>query len=151
MTGKATAPVARPFTPRLNAALEIVIAKEEAAVESHDRMMERMWAWITRHAWGNWCSYAISRDAPPLGSPSETEGEIRQLVFGAGPCPFCKRSAKPQVGIPAGWRWHRSCMALAYACEAVQYGTPREQEWGRKVIEEGGTDVPAMMERGGEL
>jgi hypothetical protein len=141
-TGTATAK--SPFTPRLNAALEIVMRHGEGFSE-----FERMWAWMARHSWGNWCSYAIKRDPPPLELPAEPDDRVKLFAFGSGVCEFCKRNAKQQVGIPKGWRWHRDCMALAYAHEAVQYGNAQEREWGRTVITEGGADVPALMPSGG--
>ncbi len=117
-----------PLTPRINAALELVM---------HDTRLPdtvRVWAALARTSWGNWCPYAIERQPPPLELPALPETEIRSLAFGAGPCPRCRRSAKPDPDLPRNWRWHDRCMAEAYAEDASQYGTAREREWARSVL-----------------
>lgn len=127
MAGSPVVP-SNPLTPRLNAALEMVM---------HDKRADervRVWAAIARTSWGNWCPYACQRPVPPIELPAQAESEIRAFAFGAGPCPFCRRSVKPDPDLPRNWRWHDRCMAVAYAEDAARYGSAREQEWARGVL-----------------
>lgn len=118
-----------PLTPLLNAALELAM---------HDTSLPdevRVGLAIARISWGNWCAYACQRPTPPLQLPPEPEASVRSFAFGAGPCPLCRRSARPdREGMPRNWRLHTWCMAKAYAQDAAMYGNPREREWASGLL-----------------
>ena len=128
------------FTPRLNAGLELIMRDQ-----SRDGVT-LVWAWTARQSWGNWSAYAIE-DRPCLPAPEDFDpaAELRHFrlcpdlsrigALDQGPCPLCGEM-RPSGEVPAhDWPWHLSCMAAAYAVDAMECGAYRsELDWAHSVV-----------------
>jgi hypothetical protein len=133
------------LTPLLNESLDVLM-KEERFTDA-----ERVDLCVIRHAWGNWLAFAAQNPAHSLwpynfhrrsGGPIEHSFDvpkdlIEALMLGEGACPWCgKDASKPKRFVPRGFRWHRQCMALAYARDAINLGCPEQRQWGASIFAE---------------
>jgi hypothetical protein len=133
------------FTPRLNAGLK-TIADDATRPDTH-----RVWAWMVRSSWGNWCAHAVKKDPRlPAAENFDPASEIGVSFdpttlgrIGSGlACPFCRKIRELEETIPDDWPWHLHCMAIVYAADAIACGTPAEHAWAGSVAHD-----PAITKR----
>jgi hypothetical protein len=83
--------------------------------------VERLELYLLLHSWGAWFYYAVKFEDSvhnQLDSPYEDHETAHSLLFGEGNCPLClRRSREGQFSFRC--RWHRNCLAIAYARDAV--------------------------------
>jgi len=108
--------------------------------------MERVELCILRQSWGNWYPYAVLNTTTPterlerMNMPPEIRTDVHNLLRGQGPCPLCKKSAAAEPH--RIFRWHRRCVAMAFAKEAAELGNDEQQKWAAEVI---GHQVPPTL------
>jgi hypothetical protein len=126
-------------TPLLNAALEAAIGRTHiAAVTSGNEDLDKQAAilMMIRHAWGNWCDLAVSRDEHYFSRVKESEVPsdiLHGLLFGDHECWYCGKMAERDMALP-DFCWHRHCLLIAYARDAVLFGGQAEIDWGSDVL-----------------
>jgi hypothetical protein len=139
------------ITPQPDGWVELVQADSELALTPLlNHAIERAWRpdmerpdtdrvemVYIRHSWGVWWPYAVQlKEKPPrLDSPREDMETLMILLFGPPLlCPLCgKQLRHPEI---FGSRWHRHCLAVAYARDAVRFGDDEQQKWGRSILGE---------------
>jgi hypothetical protein len=102
---------------------------------------ERIELYLLLHSWGAWYPYAVKFEDSVynrLDSPYEDPEAAHSLLFGNGNCPLCLRRAR-EGEFSFRCRWHRNCIAIAYARDAVRFGDEQQKEWGRSVLGEART------------
>ncbi|MFN7996944.1 MAG: hypothetical protein U0Q18_25240, partial [Bryobacteraceae bacterium] len=117
-----------PFiTQILNAALASAMRNE--LLSNRDRVC----LFAVRSSWGEWRAEIADNEKRRLALPDrrlpDPEKLLHELLFGASPCPFCNETANPDLALIAGCRWHRHCVALVYASEAITYGNEEQRAW----------------------
>ena len=126
------------FSMLLNAAL--VKASRNPAFTVKDRL----YLYTLRASWGNWYPYAVEPVVSEgrLLSVEEEEMErnaigcdLRDMIlFSPGPCPWCENPTTTQTALPPAFRWHRKCLANAYAHDAARLGNEEQREWAAQIF-----------------
>ena len=130
------------ITPLLNAALDAAIQTFIGAkVKEHLPVCDKdvLSLILIRKAWGNWCDYAISRNEPYFSRVKENEEDapadvLHGMLFGDHECLFCGKMAERDDGYLPDFCWHRHCLLIAYARDAVLFGGQEEIDWGSNVL-----------------
>lgn len=120
------------FTPILNAALS------RSMKNSRFNDTERVDMCLIRSSWGNWYPYAVVVEGSRTERQMDSQGlpPLDDLLFGNGPCPLCGTSVGRGTHLPKGFRWHRKCIALAYARDAARLGNDTQKKWAAEVLGE---------------
>jgi len=126
------------FSLLLNAAL-IKACRNSAFTDT-----EHLYLYLLRASWGNWYSYAVHpvvSEGTPLSVEEEEMmhkrlgGDLRDMIFfSPGPCPWCGKLSGPQRALPQGFRWHRNCLANAYAHDAARFGNEEQRQWAEQIF-----------------
>jgi hypothetical protein len=128
-----------PLTACLNDGLEEVM-RDPGSTD-----LERVDAWTMRNAWGNWNAYAVRGPRNPSNPPPDLVPIINRMgdfiLRGPGPCFLCEKPVAASEHVPKGWRWHRQCIAIALARDAVEYGSASQRHWGSEVLAGRGDEV----------
>ena len=130
------------ITPLLNAALDAAIKTFVGArVVEHLPVGDKDVAllWMIRYAWGHWRDYAISRNDPYFSRVKENEEAapadiLHAMLFGDHECWFCGKMAERDDRYLPDFCWHRHCLLIAYAQDAVLFGGQEEIDWGSNVL-----------------
>ena len=130
------------ITPLLNAAFDAAIKSFVGArVVEHQSAADRdvLMLWMVRYAWGHWRDYATSRKDPYFSRVKENEEDapadmLHAMLFGDHECWFCGKMAERDERLLSDFCWHRHCLLIAYARDAVLFGGQEEIEWGADVL-----------------
>ena len=122
------------ITPLLNAALDAAL---KPFVGQPDGAKHGLMLWMIRNAWGHWHDYAISAKDPYFSRVKASEvppDVLHEMLFSYDECFFCGKMAERDDPYLPDFSWHKHCLLIAFARDAVLFGGQDAIKWGADVL-----------------